>query len=77
VTDADWLTRARDSRCAEASKTQPPSFMSRVLMNGNEIGMTCRMHGGNGKFIHFIWKGDHLDSTTFLVKIRDLCPKVR
>jgi hypothetical protein len=28
VTEADWLTRGRDSRCAEASKTQPPSFVS-------------------------------------------------
>jgi hypothetical protein len=26
--EADWLTRSRDSRCAEASKTQPPSFVS-------------------------------------------------
>jgi hypothetical protein len=25
VTEADWLTRARDSRCAEALKTQLPS----------------------------------------------------
>jgi hypothetical protein len=26
-TDADWLTIARDSRCAEPSKTRPPSFV--------------------------------------------------
>jgi hypothetical protein len=25
VTEADWLTRARDSRCAEAPKTHSPS----------------------------------------------------
>jgi hypothetical protein len=25
VTEADWLTRPRDSRCAEPSKLQPPS----------------------------------------------------
>jgi hypothetical protein len=31
VTEADWLSRARDSRCAEASKTQPPPFVSRIL----------------------------------------------
>jgi hypothetical protein len=28
VTEADWLTWARDSRCAEASRTQLPSFVS-------------------------------------------------
>jgi hypothetical protein len=31
VTEANWLTKARDSRCAEASKIQPPSFVSRIL----------------------------------------------
>jgi hypothetical protein len=31
LSEADWLTRARDSRCAEASKTQPPSFVSVTL----------------------------------------------
>jgi hypothetical protein len=25
--EADWLTGACDSRCAEAYKTKPPSFM--------------------------------------------------
>jgi hypothetical protein len=28
VNETDWLTRARDSRWAEASKTQSPSFVS-------------------------------------------------
>jgi hypothetical protein len=27
VTEADWSTRARDSRCAEAAKTQLPLFV--------------------------------------------------
>jgi hypothetical protein len=31
ATKADWLTRTRDSRCAEPSKTLPPSYMSRTL----------------------------------------------
>jgi hypothetical protein len=31
ATEADWLTRARDSTCAEASKTRPPSFVRRTL----------------------------------------------
>jgi hypothetical protein len=29
--EADWLTRARDSRCAEVSNTQPPSFVTVTL----------------------------------------------
>jgi hypothetical protein len=32
LSEADWLTRARDSRCAEESKTQPPSFVSATLV---------------------------------------------
>lgn len=31
VTEAEWLTRPRDSRCAEESKTEPPSFVPRNL----------------------------------------------
>jgi hypothetical protein len=29
--EADWLIRGCESRCAEASKTQPPSFVSVTL----------------------------------------------
>jgi hypothetical protein len=32
LSEADWLTRACDSRCTEASKTQPPSFMLVTLV---------------------------------------------
>jgi hypothetical protein len=31
VTEADWLTRSRGSKREEAFKTQPPSFVSRIL----------------------------------------------
>jgi hypothetical protein len=41
VTEADWLTKARD-RCAEASKTQSPSFVSRIVVIRNEDDNGCR-----------------------------------
>jgi hypothetical protein len=34
ATEADWLTRTRDSRCAEPSKTRPPSFMPVTCAGG-------------------------------------------
>jgi hypothetical protein len=34
----DWFARARDSRCAEASKTQPPSFVLVTLAVKNREG---------------------------------------
>jgi hypothetical protein len=40
VSEADWLTRARDSRCAEASITQPPLFVS-VTLVCIKIAMGC------------------------------------
>lgn len=33
LTGAGGLTRPRDSRCAEASITQPPSFVRRILLD--------------------------------------------
>jgi hypothetical protein len=35
LSEADWLTRARDSRCVEESTTQLPSFVS-VTLDGSE-----------------------------------------
>jgi hypothetical protein len=32
VNEADWLMKTRDSTCAEVSKTQPPSFVSRIFV---------------------------------------------
>jgi hypothetical protein len=34
--EADWLTRARDFKCAEPSKTQPPSYVPVTLMTGSK-----------------------------------------
>jgi hypothetical protein len=34
ATEADWLTRERDSRCAEPSKTRPPSYVPVTCVGG-------------------------------------------
>lgn len=33
LSEAEWLTKIRDSQCAEASKTRPPSYMLITLSN--------------------------------------------
>jgi hypothetical protein len=35
ATEADCLTRARDSRCAELSKTRPPSYVQTTLVGSD------------------------------------------
>jgi len=39
-TVADWFTRARDSRCAELSKTWPPSYVP-VTLTLHFVFMGC------------------------------------
>jgi hypothetical protein len=39
VTEADWLRTARDSRCAEPSKTRPPSYALVILVTGNHVSL--------------------------------------
>jgi hypothetical protein len=49
VTEADWLTTARDRICAEASKTQPPSFVSVTVDGGNQIHAPASLPSGKYK----------------------------
>jgi hypothetical protein len=49
ATEADWLTRTHDSRCAEPYKTRPPSYaLVNILFTS---GVTVKINKVNTKIV--------------------------
>jgi hypothetical protein len=63
LSEADWLTRARDSKCAEASKIRPPSFVSVTLNLGiPKWPLPFRFSEQNPACIYFLSNSCYLPS---------------
>jgi hypothetical protein len=58
VTEANWLTRVHDSRCAEASKIQLPSFVSVGIVGNYLCWRLTAFKATESDFCYFSLGGD-------------------
>jgi hypothetical protein len=57
ATEADWLTRARDIRCAEESKTRPPLYVA-IMLDGIDFQASGCVWFMTGKeVVLYDWEG--------------------